>query len=394
LVGRHILVLDAEQRSALAAIRSLGRAGAQVFAASSNSHAIGFASRFVMRQILTPSPLTSPADYVSTLASVAREFAVDMVMPCSEQSISALVESNQPISSQFSLPDRATYVWATDKARVMASARSLAISTPEEVVLESPELEAIPQSLYPVVVKPGKSLNGGVRHVVQYAETHSRLKTIIEQLPLTAFPVLIQQQIRGFGQGVFVYRTRGQVAAIFAHERIREVPISGGAAVASRSIALKEAPVDESLALLEEIDWQGVAMVEWKRSTANNRPYLMEINPRLWGSLQLAIDCGVDFPRIWACDFLTGSLELLETQYTRRVSRTLLGELEWMLGARRYRGEVPIAGRSSRSPWYAPLGRFDSPVGFDTFALHDSAPFVRECITWIQHRVLRGRRTT
>jgi hypothetical protein len=45
-------------------------------------------------------------------------------------------------------------------------------------------------------------------------------------------------------------------------------------------------------------------MVEFK-VTDNGSPYLMEVNTRFWGSLQLAIDAGVDFPWLLyqlACD--------------------------------------------------------------------------------------------
>jgi predicted ATP-grasp superfamily ATP-dependent carboligase len=47
--------------------------------------------------------------------------------------------------------------------------------------------------------------------------------------------------------------------------------------------------------LLSAVDWRGVAMIEF-RVTRGGDPYLMEINGRFWGSLQLAVDCGVDFP--------------------------------------------------------------------------------------------------
>ncbi len=39
-------------------------------------------------------------------------------------------------------------------------------------------------------------------------------------------------------------------------------------------------------------------MVEFKADARTGTPYLMEINGRFWGSLQLAIDAGVDFPAI------------------------------------------------------------------------------------------------
>ena len=38
-------------------------------------------------------------------------------------------------------------------------------------------------------------------------------------------------------------------------------------------------------------------MVEF-RIASDGTPYLMEINTRFWGSLQLAIDAGVDFPAL------------------------------------------------------------------------------------------------
>jgi predicted ATP-grasp superfamily ATP-dependent carboligase len=50
--------------------------------------------------------------------------------------------------------------------------------------------------------------------------------------------------------------------------------------------------------LLDALDWRGVAMIECKREAVTGRQVVMEINGRFWGSLQLAIDAGVDFPAL------------------------------------------------------------------------------------------------
>jgi predicted ATP-grasp superfamily ATP-dependent carboligase len=55
---------------------------------------------------------------------------------------------------------------------------------------------------------------------------------------------------------------------------------------------------DLSLQLLRRIGARGVAMVEFRVDSRTGEPYLMEINGRFWGSLQLAIDAGVNFPRL------------------------------------------------------------------------------------------------
>jgi predicted ATP-grasp superfamily ATP-dependent carboligase len=48
--------------------------------------------------------------------------------------------------------------------------------------------------------------------------------------------------------------------------------------------------------LLRALDWRGVAMVEFKRDRRTGEYKLLEVNPRFWGSLPLALHCGVVFP--------------------------------------------------------------------------------------------------
>jgi predicted ATP-grasp superfamily ATP-dependent carboligase len=103
--------------------------------------------------------------------------------------------------------------------------------------------------------------------------------------------------------GIFLLIWDGEIRARFAHRRLREKPPAGGVSVYSESTAADADLVARSRGLLERLGWQGVAMVEYKVDRATGTPYLMEINGRLWGSLQLAIDAGVDFPALlvsWA----------------------------------------------------------------------------------------------
>ena len=81
----------------------------------------------------------------------------------------------------------------------------------------------------------------------------------------------------------------------FAHERVHEYPLTGGASSYRRSITPPAAMLHDAEKLLTALNWHGVAMVEFKMD-AKGQYWLMEINPRLWGSLALSIDAGVDFP--------------------------------------------------------------------------------------------------
>ena len=82
--------------------------------------------------------------------------------------------------------------------------------------------------------------------------------------------------------------------AVFAHRRLREKPPSGGVSVYRESVAPDPSLVARAAALLAGLGWRGVAMVEMKTDARTGTPYLMEVNGRFWGSLQLAVDAGVD----------------------------------------------------------------------------------------------------
>jgi predicted ATP-grasp superfamily ATP-dependent carboligase len=93
----------------------------------------------------------------------------------------------------------------------------------------------------------------------------------------------------------FLFGPKASPLAHFSHRRLREYPVSGGPSTLRESI-------DDPLAkdygerLLKALDWYGVAQVEFRYDPRDGLPKLMEINPRFWGSLPLAVFAGVDFP--------------------------------------------------------------------------------------------------
>ena len=107
---------------------------------------------------------------------------------------------------------------------------------------------------------------------------------------------MLQERIRRPRHRCVRLLSRGRAVALFSHRRLRERPPWGGVSVLSESIALCPDARDYAHSLLDDLGWHGVAMVEFKRDARDGVPKLMEINGRFWGSLQLAIDAGVDFP--------------------------------------------------------------------------------------------------
>jgi predicted ATP-grasp superfamily ATP-dependent carboligase len=199
---------------------------------------------------------------------------------------------------------------------------------------------------------------------------------------------MLQQRIVGPGIGIFLLVWDGKVRALFAHRRLREKPPAGGVSVYRESVAADPALVERSRQLLASLNWQGVAMVEYKIDAATGTPYLMEINGRFWGSLQLAIDAGVDFPRL-LLDVAQGGGPTAPPDWKVGVrSRWWWGEIDHLLAIFR-RSPAALA----LPPGHA--GRWETLVDFlvprsanrnETLQLDDPMPFAIETLEWLRGR--------
>lgn len=97
--------------------------------------------------------------------------------------------------------------------------------------------------------------------------------------------------------------------------------------VVCESVPLDAEMIEASKKLLAAVDWQGVAMVEFKRDVRDGKAKLMEINGRFWGSLQLAIASGIDFPVLYLKWLLQGEQnESLKDNYKIGL------QMKWLLG--------------------------------------------------------------
>ena len=84
-----------------------------------------------------------------------------------------------------------------------------------------------------------------------------------------------------------------------------------------------------ALALVRALDLEGYSEIEFRRD-ATGRPFLMEINARLSGSLEVAVRSGVPFPELlwrWAAD---EPLSPVVGYQTGIKMRYLKGDVKWL----------------------------------------------------------------
>ena len=193
------------------------------------------------------------------------------------------------------LPPLASIELANDKSRLIPFAGSIGVPVPETTFLKENEtLEEMSLRItYPAVIKlpAGEMLGLSPDERYKIVNTKEDFLKSYPEFAKYGSDVLVQQYITGDGYGVSaVFGKNHEPVEIFCHHRLREYPTSGGPSCFCESADLPEL-ADYAVKLLRALSWVGVAMVEFKGSHETGF-YLMEINPRFWGSSALAPNSG------------------------------------------------------------------------------------------------------
>lgn len=399
---RRVLVTDGEQRSALALVRSLGREGHAVYVCSAGGRSLAGASRYCRAEARVADPLKGAEAFESDVRALIDRWEIDVLVPVSEAALLALLPARERLANVLlPFPDEATFRRISDKAELLAVAPRAGIAIPGQITVRtSAEANALDSSSvdYPVVIKPARSVGEGgsagarqrtkltVRHAADAAELAAALAELGEAGE-AAYPLLIQQRILGPGIGIFLLLWEGRVVASFAHRRIREKPPSGGVSVYRESVVADPGLVARSRELLDHFGWCGVAMVEYKVDERTGTPYLMEVNGRFWGSLQLAIDAGVDFP-VLLLAAAAGEQPAPVREYSVGVrSRWWWGDVDHLIARlRRSRSALSLPPEAP-GRWHALRDFLTIHFGRDReeiLRLDDPRPFFRESKQWFR----------
>jgi predicted ATP-grasp superfamily ATP-dependent carboligase len=302
-----VLVVEGASRKAVAVVRSLGRAGFEVHVTSRSSLAPAGGSRWCARALRHPAPTGDGGNLWSVLRRRIERVGYDVVLPMEGDDLGLVSRHRDELPARTSFPFSPDDVLrrAASKHEVTRLAASLGIPVPVSELPGGPaDLPRIAERVgFPAIVKPCEGQGShGVKRVDDLPELVAWHARVVERFG----PALVQEFVPPgggeFGVSLLLGRD-GQLLARFSHRRLRSFPVSGGPSTLRESVHGPEMEHDAER-LLRALGWYGVAMVEFRRDPRDGRHRLMEINHRFWGSLQLAVVSGVDFPALLCRDAL------------------------------------------------------------------------------------------
>ena len=300
--GPVVLVLELESHMALTFVRALGREGIACLGVSYEGVSFGCRSKY-LRGYAAWVPRDGEELIAGTLELI-RLARPDFVMAATETVMTLLNACREllPPETKLLFAEQAVLDRAFDKSVSLRAAEALGI--PVARSYSATEIlgcgEVPPDATFPLVLKPPAPYRGSPWREIDFRygfciSSEEVLETLrrFERAP---YLPLVQEYCAGRGVGVELCMHRGEVIAAFQHERVRELPVTGGVSVMRRSVPLDRELLDESVRLLRALEWKGLGMVEFRCDDRSGKHWMLEVNGRLWGSISLPLRCGVNFP--------------------------------------------------------------------------------------------------
>ncbi len=382
------LVLDAALRQSLVTVRSLGKKGLSVAALETSRDVPAFSSRWCQQAFVYPS-IDGTDALLTYLEQLLEQSGARVLITSSDSTIAFVRQHRERLEKRvgIALAKEPAMSIAINKEQTLAIAQQLGLSIPRGITISS--VQEVPAALkeigLPAVVKPSESWlwgdeqEAGARFASQLVTTADEAKRSVEELTRLGGTLLFQQFLTGRREAISFLYANGEVYGRFAQWAKRTEPPLGGTSVLRQSIVVPPDSGEQAERLIREIDLDGYSEVEFRRDRAGI-PYLMEINPRLSASVEMAVRSGVDFPHLlyqWANG---EKIDKVLSYSTGGWMRYLKGDIMTTIEAVKQRGRPGVAppAQAILDFWLS----FLMPMNYDYVDWNDPTPAVKETLNF------------
>lgn len=294
-------------RSSYSAMRNLAGHEISVLATDSNTFGMCQMSRLKAGFRKYQSHYVDEQRFIEDVRRLCDEYGVSLLFP-SHNETEVLARHRTKFDERVAalLPKSELCEIFNNKAKAYDLAKSLGVPVPLRIEYQNPDIIAdliAEAGLSRTVIK---LLTGNSAKGVFYAESGVEAQAIvlhlIDEYSLSSerYPQ-IEEYVEGEGWGSSVLYWGGELVAGFSHRRLKEKLSTGGTSTLRES-ASHMAMELATRKLFDHVAWHGLAMAEYKVCPRTGRFWFIEVNPRMWGSIPLAISAGVEFPYLaWLC---------------------------------------------------------------------------------------------
>jgi len=295
------MILDSHMRKTLAAIRALDKKTYKIYAGSFKKINMFKFSKYNDNFFIYPNPEKKPEEFIDFICNYLKTNNIDLILPMCDVTVELISKNKDKLTevTNVPVPDYNIFMKARDKAITMKKAVETNTPAPETHFINNlNEVENLKNEIeYPTVIKPRISSGSrGITYINSKEELIEKYNLVHQEFPFPMLQEFVPQTGRKF-QVLLLIDKNKNILASTVQELLRQFPVGGGPGTLWKTIESKELE-DLSIKLIKSLDWYGIACVEFITDPRTGEPKLMEINPRFWGTLNLSLKVGVNFPEL------------------------------------------------------------------------------------------------
>jgi predicted ATP-grasp superfamily ATP-dependent carboligase len=274
--------------------KNLSRHGIQAVMADSDPLAMSFWSRHAAGRHVYTSPFLDEARFVEDILRIIDKEKIDVLIPVLEETY--FVARHRAVLAphvRIFLAEYWKLISLHDKRSLKNIADRLGVSMPKTVELEDAMASGWPSDFhFPAVLKPKQG--GGGWSVIEVPDQFA-LRTLVQQGDLLPGRYLVQEKIEGPVAGVAMLYRDGVLVAADSYWTVQTYPHPYGQPTVrvSRDFPAATAALKT---ILDDLRWTGPCQADFLHDEARNKSFLIDVNPRFWGSVGQSIARGIDFP--------------------------------------------------------------------------------------------------
>lgn len=247
-----------------------------------------------------PDAAKDPAGFVEGVLDAAERVGFRVLLCGLDRDLIALARERDRLGTlAASVPELDALLRITAKRTLNELAPRAGLRVPPTIEVDRARLQQLELSM-PFVIKPLRSedprLDGRfVRTETCRVESHDELRRVAEALQVER--CLAQACVSGRLGAICGVAWKGQIVVAVHQLAERIWPVGGGISAYARTVPADPVLQDRVARLLRDLDWSGIFQAQFIFS--ENGPYLIDINPRIYGSIPLATAAGANLPAIW-----------------------------------------------------------------------------------------------
>jgi predicted ATP-grasp superfamily ATP-dependent carboligase len=284
-----------------------------------------FKSRYISEYFKVPKPTNNETAYIQAVEKILQNDKYDLLLPFGNNAYHAICMVQERIKklTRILVPSKKNHIIAYDKYQTFEHCQHIGIPVPRTYYgFVRNDLREISNSIqFPIVIKTksGTGVKNGLRFANSTEELLKRYDEMVTIHSNSSEPhnLVIQEFIPGYIHDACSVAARGKTLEILTQVRHWMYPITGG--VGAINYTTKNDSV-KALAeqVLESLSWSGPSQIEFKYDERDKKYKLIEINSKFWGTLDLSIRSGVNFPlllRNFVLDNSRTSMDYRENNY-------------------------------------------------------------------------------